>query len=112
MSSDITWLIKFKMNKEINSILSLFADAEGFNTKCLETWDEFECKCTLTLQKIPKGEELCSVLPHISNRDSWRLIIESEYNDNVFDINSKSGCLENKGIERKNWSRILIIRYL
>lgn len=101
MSSDITWLIKFKMNKEINSILSLFADAEGFNTKCLETWDEFECKCTLTLQKIPKGEELCSVLPHISNRDSWRLIIESEYNDNVFDINSKSGCLENKAIEEE-----------
>ena len=77
----------------------MFADAEGFNTKFLETWDEFECKCTLTLQKIPTGEELCSVLPHISNRDSWRLTIESEYNDNVFDINSKSGCFENKAIE-------------
>ena len=104
------------MNKEINSILSLFADTEEFNTKFLETWDEFECKCTLTLQKIPKGEELCSALPHISNRDSWRLIIESKYNDNIFDdldlkLKYPKTILMRPEL-RKNWSRILIIRYL
>lgn len=98
MSSDITWLIQFKMNKEINSILSLFADAKEFNMKSHETWDDFECTSTLTLQKIPKWDDLFRVLPHISNRDLWRFIIEPECGEAIFDINSESGSLGNKDI--------------
>lgn len=65
------------MNKEINNILSLFADAEDFNIKYHETWDEYECKSALTLKKIPQMKDLIGVLPHIPNRDSWRFTIES-----------------------------------
>ena len=89
------------MNKEINNILSLFADEEEFNIDSHETWDEFECKSTLTLKKSPQMKDLIGVLPHISNRDSWRFTIESEYSQDIFDINSKSGCLENKAIEEE-----------
>lgn len=101
MSLDTNWLKKFKMNKEINNILSLFTDEEEFNIDSHETWDEFECKSTLTLKKSPQMKDLIGVLPHISNRDSWRFTIESEYNDDIFDINSKSGCLENEAIEEE-----------
>lgn len=101
MSLDTNWLKKFKMNKEINNILSLFADEEEFNIDSHETWDEFECKSTLTLKKSPQMKDLIGVLPHISNRDSWRFTIESEYSQDIFDINSKSGCLENKAIEEE-----------
>lgn len=89
------------MNNEVNSILSLFADAEEFNIESYETWDKFECKSTITLKRIPQMEDLISVLPHISNRDSWRFIIESECGEAIFDISLKSGCLENKAIEEE-----------
>lgn len=86
------------MNNEVNSIFSLFADAEEFNIESYETWDKFECKSTITLKSIPQMKDFISVLPHISNRDSWRFIIESECGEAIFDINSKSGSLENKDI--------------
>lgn len=86
------------MNNEVNSILSLFADAEDFNIESYETWDKFECKSTITLKSIPQMKDFISVLPHISNRDSWRFIIESECGEAIFDISSKSGSLENKDI--------------
>lgn len=86
------------MNNEVNSILSLFADAEEFNIESYETWDKFECKSTITLKSIPQMKDFISVLPHISNRDSWRFIIESECGEAIFDISSKSGSLENKDI--------------
>lgn len=89
------------MNKEINNILSLFADEEEFNIDSHETWDEFECKSTLTLKKSPQMKDLIGVLPHISNRDSWRFTIESKYNEEIFDINSISGCLGNEAIEEE-----------
>lgn len=101
MSSDTTWLIKLKMNNEINSILSLFADVEEFNIESYETWDKFECKSTITLKSIPQMKDLIRELPQISNRDSWRLIIESEYSETIFDINSKDGCLEDETIGDK-----------
>lgn len=78
--------------------MSLFADAEEFNMESYETWDKFECKSTITLKSIPQMKDFISVLPHISNRDSWRFIIESECGEAIFDINSKSGSLENKDI--------------
>lgn len=87
------------MNIEIKSIISLFADVEMFNIESRETWDEFEWKSTMTLKKIPLMKDLIRELPHISNRDTWRFIIESEYNDTIFDINSKNGCSEDKAIE-------------
>lgn len=86
------------MNNEVNSILSLFVDAEEFNIESYETWDKFECKSTITLKSIPQMKDFISVLPHISNRDSWRFIIESECGEAIFDINSKSGSLEDKDI--------------
>lgn len=101
MSSDTTWLIKFKMNKEINDILSLFADAEEFNIESYETWDKFECKSTITLKSIPQMKDLIRALPQISNRDACRFIIESEYSETIFDINSKDGCLEDEAIGAK-----------
>ena len=67
MSSDTIWLINFKMNKEINNILSLFADSEEFNIESYENWDTFECKSTITLKSIPKMKDLIRVLPQISN---------------------------------------------
>ena len=84
------------MNEEIDSIISLFAEIEDIHIVSHETWDEFECKSVITLKKIPKMKDLISVLPLISNRDSWRFIIESECGEAIFDINSKSGSLENK----------------
>lgn len=87
------------MNIEIKSLISLFADVEMFNIESRETWDEFEWKSTMTLKKIPLMKDLIRELPHISNRDTWRFIIESEYNDTIFDINSKNGCSEDKAIE-------------
>lgn len=101
MSSDTIWLINFKMNKEINNILSLFADSEEFNIESYENWDTFECKSTITLKSIPKMKDLIRVLPQISNRDAWRFIIESEYSVAIFDINSKAGCLEDEAIGDK-----------
>lgn len=101
MSSDTTWLKKIKMNKEINNILPLFADAENFNIKYHETWDEYECKSTLTLKKIPQMKDLIGVLPHIPNRDSWRFTIESQYSEEIFDINSKYRRLENEAIKEE-----------
>lgn len=101
MSLDTTWLIKFKMNKEINNILSLFADAEEFNIESYETWDKFECKSTITLKRFPQMKDLIRVLPQISNRDACRFIIESEYSETIFDINSKDGCLEDEAIGAK-----------
>ena len=35
------------MSKEINNILSLFANEEEFNIESHETWDEYECKSTI-----------------------------------------------------------------
>lgn len=89
------------MNKEINNTLSLFADAEEINIESYETWDKFECKSTITLKSIPKMKDLIRELPHISNRDTWRFIIESEYSETIFDINSKDGCLEDEAIGDK-----------
>ena len=86
------------MIKEVDSTISLFSEAEDIHTVSYETWDKFECKSTITLKRIPKVEDLIRVLPLISNRDSWRFIIESEYGDAIFDINSNSGSLENKKI--------------
>lgn len=98
MSWGIIWQIGFKMIKEVDSTISLFSEAEDIHTVSYETWDKFECKSTITLKKNPKVEDLIRVLPLISNRDSWRFIIESEYGDAIFDINSNSGSLENKKI--------------
>lgn len=86
------------MNIEINSVILLFADVEILDIDSHETWDEFECKSTITLKRFPQMKDLIRVLPHISNRDSWRFIIESECGGAIFDINSKSGSLENKDI--------------
>lgn len=99
MSLDTNWLKKFKMSKEINNILSLFANEEEFNIESHETWDEYECKSTITLKKVPLMKDLISVLPHISNRDSWRFTIESQYSEEIFDISSISGSLENNAIK-------------
>lgn len=87
------------MSKEINNILSLFANEEEFNIESHETWDEYECKSTITLKKVPLMKDLISVLPHISNRDSWRFTIESQYSEEIFDISSISGSLENNAIK-------------
>lgn len=86
------------MIKEVDSTISLFSEAEDIHTVSHETWDKFECKSTITLKRIPKVKDLIRGLPHISNRDSWRFTIESEYNEAILDINSESGSLENKDI--------------
>lgn len=86
------------MNIEINSVILLFSEVKMLNINSHETWDKFECKSTITLKSIPQMKEFISVLPHISNRDSWRFIIESECGEAIFDISSKSGSLENKDI--------------
>ena len=44
-------------------------------------------------------KDLIRGLPLISNRDSWRFIIESKYGDTIFDINSKDGSIENEAIK-------------
>mgnify|MGYP000510748180 CR=1 FL=1 len=87
------------MIKEVDSTISLFSEAEDIHTVSHETWDKFECKSTIILKRIPKVEDLIRVLPLISNRDSWRFIIESEYGEAIFDINSKDGSIENEAIK-------------
>lgn len=86
------------MNIEINGVILLFSEVKMLNINSHETWDKFECKSTITLKSIPQMKDFISVLPHISNRDSWRFIIESECGEAIFDISSKSGSLENKDI--------------
>lgn len=87
------------MIKEVDSTISLFSEAEDIHTVSHETWDKFECKSTITLKRIPKVKDLIRGLPLISNRDSWRFIIESKYGDIIFDINSKDGSVENEAIK-------------
>lgn len=87
------------MIKEVDSTISLFSEAEDIHTVSHETWDKFECKSTITLKRIPKVKDLIRGLPLISNRDSWRFIIESKYGDAIFDINSKDGSIENEAIK-------------
>lgn len=93
----IDWQIQFKMEEQINKIVFLFSNAPVNGVKT-ETWDEYVFEASILLDQIPDAQNLISLIPETSERDSWRLIIQLEAGDSIFDLNDKSGDISN--IER------------
>lgn len=76
------------MKTNVLTIVSLFGDIK--QEDCCEDFRKWEGSYSLPLTKIPDKQKLLASLPAISERDSWRLRMLSEADDDLFDI--RKGC--------------------
>lgn len=76
------------MKTKALAIASLFGDVT--QKDCSENFQKWEGSYCLTLKNTPDKNDLLAVLPAISDRDSWRLRMLSEADDDLFDIRKGS----------------------
>lgn len=53
---------------------------------CAENFQSFKCEIKCPLTKIPSPEIFQTLLPNISERDSWRLLLLTSEEEDLFDI--------------------------
>lgn len=72
------------MNTKTLVIAALFGDNQ--KTEFIENFHKWESSFCLTLNKMPNKDTLLASLPPVSVRDSWRLRMLSEAEEDLFDI--------------------------
>ena len=70
----------------ILSIANLFGKCSHGSLNLRETLQQFECSCSFNLTETPATETLLHALPHISERDTWRLGLLNDNGDYLFDL--------------------------
>ena len=76
------------METQITSIANLFGDV--LDVKFKEDFQRLVCELTLTLTKEPSSENLQTLLPSISKRDTLRLRLLTEAGEDLFDLRTES----------------------
>ena len=72
------------MKDQIISIAKHFGNiSECF---CSENLQSFECEIKCSLTKIPLPEIFQTLLPNIADRDSWRLLLLTSEDEDLFDV--------------------------
>lgn len=79
------------MKTKFQSIVALFTENADVQIAGKEDWDGLLYSTSTSFNRYPSAQDLSSVLPIISNRDSWRLTISSANRDMLMDINSSCG---------------------
>lgn len=82
------------MKTKFQSIVSLFGNNVETQLECREGWDELILRTTARLDKYPTSRNLALTIPHISARDSWRLVVQTVNGDELLDINSTIGNID------------------
>ena len=72
------------MKNKTSAIARLFGNAEDVIYK--EDLQHLNCDYSLTLSEIPTAEIIHGLFPDISSRDTWRLRMLSDVDEDLFDI--------------------------
>lgn len=72
------------MKDQIVSIAKHFGNIS--ECLCTENFQSFECEIKCPLTKIPSPEIFQTLLPNISERDNWRLLLLTSEEEDLFDI--------------------------
>lgn len=86
------------MKGKIEAIAQLFG--ENINAIISENFAQLECEVKFTLKRTPDKSVMPVLLPAISDRDTWRLQLITEGDEDLFDIragsNMEEACNENR----------------
>ncbi len=85
------------MKGKVEAIALLFG--ENISATIKENFAQLECEVKLTLKRTPDKNTLLVLLPAISDRDTWRLQLITEGDEDLFDMragaNMEEACSEN-----------------
>ena len=86
------------MKKKVEAIAQLYGEQKRVSIK--EDFEQLVCEVELTLKRTPDEKTLQILLPTISGRDSWRLQLSTDSDDDLYDLragtNIAEACGENK----------------